>query len=167
MTNKSVDKASTYFKPLACISLACVMSAFANISVADSNRAIQLKDVQGKVMVNTGSGYTAGNNGMVLKPGYKVMVANNAQAKILYADNCSQTLKSNTLIKVPSANECKSNMFDEKSFTKTAALGDVPVVQTTAFNNAILLWGAALGVTVGTSNTSNSSSNQSPNASAL
>lgn len=166
MTNKSVLKSGTYFKPLACISLAFVMSAFANISAADSNRAIQLKDVQGKVMVNTGSGYMAGNNGMVLKPGYKVMLADKAQAKILYADNCSQTLKSNTLIKVPSANECNSNMFDEKSFTKTAALGDVPVVQTPAINSAILVWSAALGVTVGTSNSSNSNSNQSPDASA-
>lgn len=155
----------TSIKPLALFALAVGFSGFANVSAADTQGVIQLKDVQGKVMVNTGSGYVAGNSGMQLKPGYKVTLANKAQAKIVYANNCTQALKSNSLINVGSASDCQSKMFDEQAFTKNAAIGD-PVLVSQTFNPFILGWSAVLGATALENNMQSNKSNQNPDASA-
>lgn len=155
-------------KSLAIASLGFALTISSYAGAADSKSAIQLKDVQGKVMVNTGSGYVAGNNGMILKPGYKVMLSDKAQAKILYANNCAQTLKQNSLIKVGSVSECNSNMFDEKSNVRTAALGDVSVQQSTnpGMPTSVMAFVGGLVGVVGTTANSNNS-NQTPNASAF
>lgn len=166
MTTNTSNKMTAFLKPLLFTGIAMGLAAYANLGMADSAPSIQLKDVQGKVMVNTGSGYVAGNSGMQLKPGYKVTVSGNSKAKIVYANNCSQDLKGNSLIKVGTASECQVNMFDEQAFTKNAALGDGAILNQPAPDGFIWVWSAALGTAVLTRSTGNNS-NQNPDASAF
>lgn len=161
-----MTKNKTIFKSLAFISLGLALTVSAGAT--EDSDAIRLKNVQGKVMVNTGSEYVAGKSGMILKPGYKVMVSEKGTAQILYANDCEEVHTGESLITVKYDYECTpTKMIDGKSAVKEASLGNVFVAPVLGgVNPAIVAWGAGLGVAASASN-GKSNSNQVPNASAF
>lgn len=112
-------------------------------ALADSNAPI-LKDVRGKLMVNTGFSYTAGVDGLKLNANDKVLVPANASGKIVRED-CAYALKPSTIVTVAAAG-CN---FAEIPYLKTSAPGAPPAKTASILpsENSSIRTPAVLGLT--------------------
>ncbi len=63
----------------------------------------ELRMVKGKVLVDEGRGFSSVSEGYELKNGWKVEVAENSRAEIIYSNGCNEVLEGYTIVTVDAA----------------------------------------------------------------
>ena len=69
--------------------------------------AVQLKQIQGSVMVNQGEVYRTATEGMALKVGDRVMVMEGGSMVVIYPDGCVADFKDNQIITIEPVSTCE------------------------------------------------------------
>ena len=88
--------------------LAFALAAGFSISAFAAEPNATLVDVQGKgrVLVNQGEEFKPATEGMRLKPGDRVMVQDDSQAKIKFDDDCNYEVDENKIATIPDRSPC-------------------------------------------------------------
>lgn len=109
----------------AVLSLAAVSAVtLSQAAIAAPNVAtVKLAQVQGDVMVNTGSRFVKAVSGLELKPGAKIVTAKESNVSLVYQNGCVKRVKQNTMLNIGSAEECVTNANKERIYV-AAAVGD-------------------------------------------
>lgn len=82
---------------VACSSIASSLEAAA---------APMLTNVQGKVLVDKGAGFTPVSNGVALRPGDQILVSDNASADLFYDVDCQLALKPGAQLTITESSPC-------------------------------------------------------------
>ena len=99
------------FGCLTLLGLALSLPAFA----ADESAAFaKLERVSGHVLVNQGEGFVPATKGMVLKPGDRIMVQGDAQAKVEFNDECEVEIDENKMATIPEKSTCQGGSLAEQ-----------------------------------------------------
>lgn len=96
--------------------LGAIAASFAMIASA---QAAMLVDVKGNIKVNRGNGFEKAASELVVKPGYKLMAAPGASAKVVYSNGVAFKLQSGRVMTV---------MTDELAKIRSTAMYQEPVV---------------------------------------
>jgi hypothetical protein len=80
----------------------------ASFTAMSADRETVLGTVQLPVMVNQGGSYVEAQESMFLYPGDQVMVMNGGSAQVHYANGCVQTLGTNEISRVGTADSCNT-----------------------------------------------------------
>ncbi len=91
----------------------------ANAEVADASG--RLLQVQGKVLVNDGTRYTAAKSGAEVKTGAKIITSKDATVNLVYKNGCIKEVKANTMLVVGTPAECASKISNERTHVAAAA----------------------------------------------
>ena len=78
----------------------CVSSSLAEPNFAN------VQSVQGKVLINQGSGFVAALNGLALKPGDKIMVGKEASAVVAYNNGCEVSISEPKVLTITKLAPC-------------------------------------------------------------
>lgn len=78
----------------------CVSSCLAQPNFA------QMQSIQGKVLVNQGSGFIAATDGVLLKPGDKILVGKEASAIVTYENGCEVSISEPKVLTVAKSVPC-------------------------------------------------------------
>lgn len=74
----------------------------------------KLERVSGHVLVNQGEGFVPATKGMVLKPGDRIMVQGDSQAKVEFSDECEVEIDENKMATIPSKSTCAGGSLAEQ-----------------------------------------------------
>jgi hypothetical protein len=96
------------------LGLGFAVSAAAQAQAPDYIATLKKIEGDGKVMVNAGEEFAPATEGMRLKPGDRILVQDDSEAKIQYDDECQDEAEENQIMTVPAKSPCA---------------GGVPVVQ--------------------------------------
>lgn len=97
---------------------------FASIALAQPQAPVaKLAQVEGRVMVNTGTNYVMAASGTLLQPGTKVATTKGASVAIVYNDGCVKQVKENSILTVGQATECAAKRINERVYV-AEAIGD-------------------------------------------
>jgi hypothetical protein len=103
------------------------MALAASAQEADEADVAELDRVSGKVLVNKGEGYIPGEDGMRLRPGFRVMTLENSSVLVKYTDGCDHALVEDEMLRVGSRSPCALTKYGQpQSATKTAAVSAAP-----------------------------------------
>lgn len=81
------------------IGAAMVLGTFATaVQAAEPMKLASLADVNGKVLVNKGKGYTSAKSGTMLESGDRVISLDGSKAAVVFPDGCVTELKENSLL---------------------------------------------------------------------
>ena len=83
-------------------------AALACTSALAADKETLLTGVTAPVMVNQGEAYIEATDGMLLYPGDQLMVMQGGSAQVQYANGCTQSLGSNQISQVSTADACVS-----------------------------------------------------------
>jgi hypothetical protein len=97
-----------------CLGMACGPAAAAT---ADANST--LRETQGHVSVNQGSGFAPANLDMRLKPGDKISVSGKSAATIIFDDQCRLDIEANKSITVPELSACACRLASDSKKDET------------------------------------------------
>lgn len=84
-----------------------VASFFIGLSTSATYAAGQLDGIEGKVLVNSGSGYVTVAQSATLKVGDRIMVRPGSSAKVTFADGCTVPVKAGSVITIGRTSPCK------------------------------------------------------------
>ena len=76
--------------------------------VAAQGTAATLQDLDGKVLMNKGSGLVSGKSGTALVDGDRIVTLDKSGAKIIFPDGCGVTLQENMIFVINSQLGCKA-----------------------------------------------------------
>jgi hypothetical protein len=88
---------------------------------------VKLAQLNGNVLVNTGTAYRRAVPEQVLKSGAKIITTQGASVSVRYADGCVKALPQNTMLTIGSQTECISNSFKERVYV-AEAIGEQAVI---------------------------------------
>lgn len=89
---------------------------------AEPGSVASVGDVEGTVMVDHGKGFVTSKAGEKLYENDRVITLEGSSAKVVFADGCAASLKSNNMIVVKADPGCKAAVVDAtKSTTEAAA----------------------------------------------
>ena len=91
---------------------------------------VKLAQLNGNVLVNTGTAYRQAVPEQVLNTGAKIITTQGASVSVRYADGCVKTLPQNTMLTIGSQTECISNSFKERVYV-AEAIGEQAVIPST------------------------------------
>ncbi|CAN4265186.1 hypothetical protein MCEMSEM29_00086 [Methylophilaceae bacterium] len=81
---------------------------------------VKLAQLNGNVLVNTGTAYRQAVPEQVLNTGAKIITTQGASVSVRYADGCVKTLPQNTMLTIGAQSECISNSFKERVYVAEA-----------------------------------------------
>src|SRR5262245_50634211 len=91
-----------------CAAFAAALAMSAGHALA-KDEVVEISDMKGKVLVNTGNGYAPVANLTLLKEGDNVMVGENGSAIIIYLDTkCQVRLPAKTITTISLPDPCKT-----------------------------------------------------------
>ena len=88
------------------ISAAVAALLFSATAFAQTEPVATLTDFHGHVLVNQGDEFVPATKGMKLKPGDRIMVQDDADAKLVFGDECADSIKENKIYTVPEKSSC-------------------------------------------------------------
>jgi hypothetical protein len=101
-----------------------LLGGFASVAVAEPVEPVaKLVQIEGKVMVNTGTNYAMASPGTVVQPGAKVLTNKGSSVALVYKDGCIKRVKENSILTVGPATECAANKTNERIYV-AEAVGD-------------------------------------------
>jgi len=86
--------------------LASTVIAFGQASAQSTSATLQ--DLNGKVLVNKGSGLVSGASGGALKEGDRIVTLDKSAARIVFPDGCSVNLDENKIFVIDAKLGCKA-----------------------------------------------------------
>jgi len=86
--------------------LASTFVAFGPASAQSTSATLQ--DLNGKVLVNKGSGNVSGTSGAALKDGDRIVTLDKSAARIVFSDGCSVNLDENKIFVIDAKLGCKA-----------------------------------------------------------
>jgi hypothetical protein len=135
---------------LAAVAFAASMMAMTGVAVSAESPVASLTDIQGKVLVSQGEGFTSAAGLISLNVGDKIMVGPESSAAVYFeAAACSVVAKPASIFVVPAEAPCTA-----QTGMATDSLFVTPVADAPAYDSAaapvlpILLGGAAVAGTV-------------------
>ena len=81
---------------------------------------VKLAQLNGNVLVNTGTAYRQAVPEQVLNTGAKIITTQGASVSVRYADGCVKSLPQNTMLTIGAQSECISNSFKERVYVAEA-----------------------------------------------
>lgn len=81
---------------------------------------VKLAQLNGNVLVNTGTAYRQAVPEQVLNTGAKIITTQGASVSVRYADGCVKALPQNTMLTIGAQSECISNSFKERVYVAEA-----------------------------------------------
>ena len=85
---------------------AIIMFSSNALAIGDAN---VLSIIKGEVMVNQGESYAIAQDGMELNPGDQLMVMDDGQASIEFADGCLYNVNGNEVLRINTQSACAVN----------------------------------------------------------
>jgi hypothetical protein len=120
-----------------------LVGVFSSASAETSDPVAKLYQIEGQVLVNTGTAYVAAQPGMEIKPGTKILTRKDSSVNVSYNDGCIKRLNENSMLTVNSATECTAGLAFERVY-----VADMPSAHALRSEMAIAVWGGALGAAV-------------------
>jgi hypothetical protein len=98
---------------------------FSATAFAQPAPVVTLTDFHGHVLVNQGDEFVPATKGMKLKPGDRIMVQDDADAKLVFDDECSDSVGENKIYTVPDKSSCAGGtpLVQELKPTGGSAIG--------------------------------------------
>lgn len=107
-----------------------IAAALVCASALAADKETLLTGVTAPVMVNQGEAYVEATDGMLLYPGDQLMVMQGGSAQVQYANGCTQSLGSNQISQVATADACVSattaGTYNQVGGTPAAGGGTTP-----------------------------------------
>ena len=108
---------------------------------AETKPTAKLTEVNGKVMINTGTTYEAAKVGQVLLPGHKIVSAGQSSAKVTYNDGCVVDVISDKIYMVETLGNCPVAAKTSTSTTTTAGVLDAGISPAMVAGTVLLVGG--------------------------
>ena len=84
----------------------CVALLFSAVAVAVPQDSVQIRQLDGTVLINQGKGFFVAQSGMKLYSGNRVLVMTDSSARVVFSDACVVDMAANSLFTFQGVTDC-------------------------------------------------------------
>ncbi len=85
----------------------CMVCLSSSLVLANSENTVQLKRLEGTVLVNQGKGFSLAAPGMQLQPGSRVLVMSDGGVSVVFSDTCTIDIAANSIFSLGNTRSCE------------------------------------------------------------